>query len=45
LLNRTKYHNIEQHKINFYVIESFFVLYHFLWTKDYFGIVNNLYLR
>jgi len=40
--DRTKWHKVEQHIINFYGIEFFFVLHDFCWTKYYFGILNNL---
>jgi hypothetical protein len=35
----------EQHGTNFYEIEQFFVLYDVWWTKWYFSILDNLYLR
>jgi len=45
VLNRITQHKTEQHMTICYGIESFWVLYEFWWTKTYFFILDDLYLR
>lgn len=34
----------EHNMTNSYIIEQFFILYNICWTKDYFNILDDLYL-
>jgi len=42
---KTLQHKIEQYMTNFYGIDQYFTLYDVWWTKRYFNILDNLYLR